>query len=77
MKSQNLTPNEPLKIKTADSATSGTTTRKAEPITAVAEKVVMQDMEETGPRMAKAGPETVGNESKWQMLPQVWQKPNL
>ncbi len=46
-----------------------------EPVTALAKKVVMQDMEETGLRMVKADQRTVKTRLVWQMLDRV--KPRL
>ncbi len=44
-----------------------TGTAEDESVTVVSEKVVMQDMEETGPGTAKTGIETVETELKWQV----------
>ncbi len=46
----------------------GSERAEAEPVTAVAEKVIMQNTEKTGRRTVKADPETVENELVWQML---------
>ncbi len=46
-----------LKIKIAHSITLGTGMVEAEPVITVVEKAVMQDVEETGSGMVKAGPE--------------------
>ncbi len=48
-----------LKIKTAYSVIWGIGTVEVIPLITMADKVVMQDMEETGPRKMKADPKTV------------------